>query len=127
MRLLLDTHVLLWSLVQPERLGAHAYELLTDRDNEVLASNVSLWEIAVKKRVGKLQAELSLIIDGIAEQGFVRVGLEDLHLQVLLGLPFHHRDPFDHLLIAQAVAEQAAFVTSDEAALRYPIEVVAAR
>lgn len=126
MRLLLDTHVLIWSLQRPEGLNRRARELLTDPENEVLASAVSLWEIAVKKRAGKMEAELGLIIGGIAEQGFVRLGLEDTHLQALLGLPFHHRDPFDHLLVAQAIAEDAAFVSRDKMATRYPVKVIAA-
>ena len=126
MRLLIDTHVLLWTLLEPERLNPKARELLVDPEHEVLASIVSLWEIAVKKRTGKLQAELGSIIDGIAQQGFDRLGLQDAHLRTLLRLPFHHRDPFDHLLIAQAIAERAAFVTGDRLAHRYPVELVSA-
>jgi PIN domain nuclease of toxin-antitoxin system len=126
LRLLLDTHALLWSLHRPERLGRHAHAMLADAENEVLASALSLWEIAIKKRVGKMEVELGLVIAGIAEQGFIRIGLEDRHLQALLGLRFHHRDPFDHLLIAQAIAEDAAFVTRDKGAARYPVTVVAA-
>jgi len=126
LRLLIDTHVLLWTLLEPERLNPRAHELLVDPEHEVLASIASLWEIAVKKRAGKLHAELGLVIEGIAEQGFVRLGLEDAHLQALLGLPLHHRDPFDHLLIAQSIAEDAAFVTGDRLANRYPVEVVPA-
>ena len=126
MRLLLDTHVLLWSLHRPEALGRQALELLSDAGNEVIASAVSLWEMAVKKRTGKMEVDLGLVMAGIAEQGFVRLGIEDRHLQTLIGLPFHHRDPFDHLLIAQAIAEDALFVTRDRAATRYPITVVAA-
>lgn len=126
MRLLLDTHALIWSLHRPERLSRQAHELLSDAANEVMASAVSLWEIAVKKRTGKLEVDLGLIMAGLAEQGFARLGLEDRHLRTLLGLPFHHRDPFDHLLIAQAIAEDALFVTRDKIAARYPITVVAA-
>jgi len=126
LRLLLDTHVLLWSLHRPEALSRQALELLSDSANEVLASAVSLWEMAIKKRAGKMEVDLGLVMAGVAEQGFMRLGVEDRHLQTLLGLPFHHRDPFDHLLIAQAIAEDAAFVTRDRAAARYPIIVVAA-
>jgi len=126
LRLLLDTHVLLWSLHRPERLSRQALELLSDAGNEVIASVVSLWEIAVKKRAGKMEVDLGLVMAGVAAQGFIRLGLEDRHLQTLLALPFHHRDPFDHLLIAQAIAEDATFVTGDKAASRYPITVVGA-
>lgn len=126
MRLLLDTHVLLWSLHRPERMSRQALELLSDARNEVIASAVSFWEIAVKKRAGKMEVDLSLVMTGAAAQGFIRLGIEERHLQTLVGLPFHHRDPFDHLLIAQAIAEDAAFVTGDRAAARYPVTVVAA-
>jgi PIN domain nuclease of toxin-antitoxin system len=126
LRLLLDTHALIWSLHRPEWLSRQALELLYDPENEVIASAVSLWEIAVKKRTGKMEVDLGLVMAGLADQGFIRIGVEDRHLQTLLGLPFLHRDPFDHLLIAQAIAEDAAFVTRDRAAARYPITVVAA-
>ncbi len=125
MRLLIDTHVLLWSLLEPERLSARAHDVLADPAHEILVSIASLWEIAIKKRTGKLHAEMSLIIDGIAAQDFTRIGLDEAHLQALLGLPFHHRDPFDHLLIAQAIAEDAAFVSEDRNAPAYPVRVVA--
>ena len=126
MKLLIDTHVLLWSLAEPERLDAEAQRILADPHNEVLVSIVCLWEIALKKRIGKLQAEIGLIVEGIEEQGFGRLAIEDRHLETLLGLPSRHRDPFDHLLIAQAITEEAAFVTGDRLAALYPVQVIAA-
>jgi PIN domain nuclease of toxin-antitoxin system len=126
LRLLLDTNVLIWWMAQESAQGGDTGRLIADPDNEVLLSVVCLWEMAIKNRVGKVDVAIDRLI-GIAEaEGFTRIGIEDTHLRALVALPFHHRDPFDHLLIAQAIAEDAAFVTRDRAAARYPITVVAA-
>ena len=87
-------------------------------------SIVSLWEITVKRRVGKMDADPIRLIDRLPSQGFDRLGIEDPHLRALDGLPAYHRDPFDHLLIAQAIAEGAAFMSRDRKADRYPVELV---
>jgi PIN domain nuclease of toxin-antitoxin system len=106
--LLLDTHALLWWLELHPKLATTARALI-DPDNEPMISIVSFWEIAIKVRAGKLKADIAAIARTVEGQNFSRLGIEDSHLQTLLGLPFHHRDPFDHLLIAQAIAEDAAF------------------
>lgn len=124
MKLLLDTHVLLWWLADDARLGSRARALIADPANDVLVSAVSLWEIAVKTRVGKLVASLDDVLDAVRENGFLRLGLEDAHLRVLMGLALHHRDPFDHLLVAQALAEGAVFCSGDADVGRYGGEVV---
>ena len=100
--------------------------LIDDPDNEPIVSVVSFWEIAIKMRSGKLKADVAAIARVVDGQRFTRLAVEDAHLHALLALPFHHRDPFDHLLIAQAIAESAAFVTHDKIAARYPVEVIAA-
>ena len=124
MRTLLDTHVLLWWLADDARLGSRARELIADPANDVLVSAVSLWEIAVKTRVGKLVASLDEILEAVAQNGFSRLGLEDGHLRALMGLALHHRDPFDHLLLAQALAEGAVFCSGDADVGKYGVEVV---
>jgi PIN domain nuclease of toxin-antitoxin system len=126
LRLLLDTHALLWWLELHPKLAITARALIDDPDNEPMISIVSFWEIAIKVRTGKLKADIAAIARTVEGQRFSRLEIEDAHLQTLLGLPFHHRDPFDHLLIAQAIAEGAAFVTHDRIAGRYPVKVVAA-
>jgi len=123
-RLLLDTHALLWSMSDDPQLGPTARELIIDPANDVLVSIVSLWEIVIKTKLGKLDASLAEVDDALDEQGFSRLGIALPHLETLTGLPLHHRDPFDHLLIAQAIAEGAVFVTNDRNAARYPVEVV---
>ena len=124
MRLLLDTHALLWSMTDDPRLGAKARALISDPANLVLVSMACLWEIAIKVRLGKLEADLDEIDSAIDAQGFDRLDIALPHLQALATLPTHHRDPFDHLLIAQAQSEQLTFVTNDRHASLYPIAVV---
>ncbi|WP_082766484.1 type II toxin-antitoxin system VapC family toxin [Paramesorhizobium deserti] len=113
MRLLLDTHALLWWLNDDEKLGRHARGLIGDAENDVLVSAVSLWEITVKLRIGKLEADIDEILAILPDQGFDRLDITDAHLVTLATLPLHHRDPFDHLLMAQAVVEGAHFVSQD--------------
>jgi PIN domain nuclease of toxin-antitoxin system len=119
MRLLLDTHALLWWLGDDDRLGPRARRLIEDPGNDVLVSVVSLWEIAVKVRIGKLQADLKEITDAVRQEGFTVLDIATTHLLTLVGLPTHHRDPFDHLLIAQAITENAVFVSDDRNARHY--------
>ncbi len=124
MKLLLDTHALLWWLSDDDRIGGQARALIADPGNDVLVSVVSLWEIVVKVRVGKLEADIREIEGACDRSGFVSINVRPDHLRVLATLPMHHRDPFDHLLIAQAIAEDAAFVTDDRHAARYPVQAV---
>ncbi len=124
MRLLLDTHALLWWLADDAQLGARARELIEDPGNDVVVSIASLWEIVVKVRVGKLEADIEQIAYALEREGFTVLGVGMPHLLTLAGLPMHHRDPFDHLLIAQAIAEDATFVTADRNASRYPVRLV---
>lgn len=126
MRLLLDTHALLWWLNDDGRLGRHARELIADPVNDVLVSTASLWEIVVKVRVGKLEADIGEISEAVERGGFTRLSIDPAHLVTLAGLTLHpdHRDPFDHLLIAQAITEGATFVSEDGNVPRYPVQVV---
>lgn len=124
MRLLLDTHALLWWLNDDVKLGNHARGLIGDPENDVLVSAVSLWEITVKLRIGKLDADIDEILAILPDQGFDRLDITDAHLVALAALPLHHRDPFDHLLMAQAVAEGAYFVSQDRNVALYGIPFV---
>ncbi|MBV9757761.1 MAG: type II toxin-antitoxin system VapC family toxin [Alphaproteobacteria bacterium] len=128
MRLLLDTHVLLWVFDGSPRLGRATRGVITDPRNTVYVSVVSLWEIAVKARIGKLRIDLTRLIELLAPSNFLLLDLRPSHLMHLLQLPVFsdHRDPFDHLLIAQAQAEALVFVSSEAAARRYPVALRAA-
>ena len=125
MRLLLDTHALLWWLADDRQLGPKARKLIEDPGNDVLVSVVSLWEIVVKVRVGKLEAEITDVTDAVSREGFLLLDIRPTHLRTLARLPMHHRDPFDHLLIAQAIGESAIFVSDDRHTSRYPVGLIA--
>jgi PIN domain nuclease of toxin-antitoxin system len=111
-------------LSDDRRLGARARTLIEDPGNDVLVSAVSLWEIAVEVRVGKLEADVGEIADVIEREGLTLLGLDTTHLLALVGLPKHHRDPFDHLLMAQAIVEDADFVSGDRYVAGYPVRVI---
>jgi PIN domain nuclease of toxin-antitoxin system len=123
-RLLLDTHALLWWLADDDQLGPQARHLIEDPGNDILVSVVSLWEIVVKLRVGKLEADIREIAGTIPREGLALLDISTAHLLTLARLPMHHRDPFDHLLIAQAIEEDATFISEDRNASRYPVRLI---
>jgi PIN domain nuclease of toxin-antitoxin system len=121
LKLLLDTHALLWWLAGDSRIESKAQDFITDPGNDILVSSVSLWEIIVKVRVGKLEANIGEIVAAINAQGFEMLDIHPKHLEELVGLPMHHKDPFDHLLIAQAIAEGLTLLSQDKHTSAYPI------
>lgn len=121
MRLLLDTHALLWWLSDDAALGPQARALIADPANDVLVSTASLWEIVMKLRIGKLAADINAVCAGAAADGFATLDIRPAHLSTLAALPAHHRDPFDHLLLAQARAEGLAFVSADRHVKLFPV------
>ena len=126
MRLLLDTQVWLWLQACPERLGP-ALPAVADPGNELLFSAVSSWEIAIKYALGKLplpRPPTSYIPDRIASSGVVPLAVQHSHALAVAALPLHHRDPFDRLLVAQAISEGASIVTSDEVFGAYDVDPV---
>lgn len=124
MRLLLDTHALLWFLSGDSRFGPHAIEVLNDEENDIFVSTVSIWEITVKRRIGKLEADIARIISVLPESGLRLLDIAPVHLLELDRLPVQadHRDPFDHLLIAQAISERLVFLSDDARVPRYPVQ-----
>ena len=127
MKVLLDTHILLWSATEPDRLSLDARTALEDGANEVLVSIISAWEIAIKQSLGKL--ELARPAEHWLPDVLVRTGFEvaELGLAAALrvrSLAWHHRDPFDRLLIAQAFEEGYTIVTHDEAFAAYGVPVL---
>ena len=125
MRLLLDTHVVLWSLTEPLKLRGETREALEDAQNDVFVSAVSGWEIAVKRALGKLEAPDDLEA-GIRQQGFLPLHLTFLHAEQAGALPPHHGDPFDRMLVAQAQVEGLVVVTRDARIPIYGIRTMAA-
>jgi PIN domain nuclease of toxin-antitoxin system len=129
LKLLLDTHVVLWAASEPARLGAEARGALEDGANEVFASVVTAWEIAIKQSLGKL--ELPAPAEQWVPEVLTRTGFEvaEVDLSAALrvrALPWHHRDPFDRLLIAQAIEGGFTIVTCDDAFAKYDAPVLRA-
>ncbi|HYE28587.1 MAG TPA: type II toxin-antitoxin system VapC family toxin [Allosphingosinicella sp.] len=121
MKLLLDTHALLWWLGDDARLGPAARRRIEDRRNTILVSQVSLWEIAIKIGIGKLRVDIGKALAAIHERGLDELGLKPPHLTTLAALERHHRDPFDHMIIAQAIVEGATLMTEDSRIEDYPV------
>jgi PIN domain nuclease of toxin-antitoxin system len=126
MRILLDTHALLWWLTDDPALGEKAKAQIAEPDNMILVSAASLWEIAVKQAIGKIEADIAEIEKAIAAQGMVRLGIDADHLIELVSLPPLHRDPFDRILIAQARAEDVPLLTADAHIAGYSVDRIAA-
>lgn len=123
MRLLLDTHAAVAFLEDDASLGASAATAIEDERNEVLLSAVVVWEIAIKRALGKLPVDdryLTLLLDSGAKP--LAISLD--HARAVQELPLHHRDPFDRLLIAQAKAERATIVSDDEHIAAYGVTVL---
>jgi PIN domain nuclease of toxin-antitoxin system len=123
MRLLLDTHVFLWAVAGSPRLKPAARRLIEDAQ-EVYVSAASIWEAAIKAGIGKLQADPLELEQAISASGFIELPVRAHHVAGVTRLPAHHGDPFDRLLVAQAIAEPLRLVTADEALVRYSDLVV---
>jgi len=116
MNLLLHTHALIWFLENDPRLGTRARSAISDPANHCHVSDATAWESAIKLSLGKLRLPLpfaQLFPGRLLELGFHQLPIRHLHLHRLVDLPFHHRDPFDRLLIAQARSEAMTLVSSD--------------
>lgn len=127
MRVLLDTHVWLWMLTEPARLGP-ALDLVSDTRNELLLSAASTWEIVIKHGLGRLdlpEPPAAYVPDRIRSTQVTPVPIEHSHTLEVAQLPLLHRDPFDRLLVAQARVLGVAVVTGDERLAGYDVEVIA--
>ena len=122
MKLLLDTHLLLWAAGQPEKLSAAALALIEAPENQLLFSAASLWEIAIKAGLDRddFVVEPGLIRRGLLDNGYEELPVNSAHAVALTGLPAIHKDPFDRILVAQAQVEGILLLTSDDIVSRYP-------
>lgn len=118
MRLLLDTHVLLWWLDDDPKLAKTARAIIANPDNDVLVSSASLWEIAIKEALGRLDVELDDLEQAIARNGFRPLLISFNHALTAGQLPMAHRDPFDRMLVAQASVEELRLMSHDRVFLR---------
>jgi PIN domain nuclease of toxin-antitoxin system len=113
MRCLLDTHLLLWLLAEPDRVPRRERERLRQGGGQVFYSVASLWEIAIKHSLGRLSFGPDPVFEHAERSGFQRLSIEPAHIAEVARLPWHHRDPFDRLLVAQSIAEPLKFLTFD--------------
>ena len=122
MKLLLDTHILLWAAGDPDRLPAAARALIENEDNQLLFSAASLWEIAIKSALGRedFAIDAALLRRGLADNGYAELPVTGAHAVVVATLPPIHRDPFDRLLVAQATVEGITLLSADELVCQYP-------
>lgn len=122
MKLLLDTQLLLWAAGQPERLSKAAHKLLNDPRNELIFSAASLWEVAIKSSLGRedFRVEPRLLRRGLLDNGYVELPVTSQHAVSIDSLPPLHKDPFDRLLLSQALSEGITLLTSDSTLTRYP-------
>jgi PIN domain nuclease of toxin-antitoxin system len=126
---LLDTHVWLWMLVSPERLGPTALGLLTDTSSRPLLSAVTSWEIAIKYALGRLELPMppaAYVPDRMRRTGVEGLLISHAHTLRVASLEAHHRDPFDRLLVAQALEENVPILTADPVFAQYDVEVLSA-
>lgn len=119
MRLLLDTHILLWWLMADRRLSKHLATILASPENDVAVSAASVWEIVIKRMLGRIEVDLDELLSSIAGDGFTELHLRFAHALRLESLPRHHDDPFDRILIAQSIADGRRLVTKDKSILAY--------
>jgi PIN domain nuclease of toxin-antitoxin system len=122
MKFLLDTHLLVWTAVEPEKLSIAAWQLLDDPENDLYFSVVSLWEVAIKRRLKRsdFRADPRLLRRELLDNGYSELGITGEHALAIDGLPPIHKDPFDRILIAQALVEGVTLLTADGVVAKYP-------
>ena len=122
MRYLADTHLLLWAGNAPEKLSKTAREIFKESDNELFFSTVSIWETAIKFGRGRDYFTVPPVTlrRGLLTTGFQEISITSEHAMAVLGLPPHHGDPFDRMLVAQAMTEGLTLLTSDKSLANYP-------
>lgn len=123
MKLLLDTHAALWWLADDDRVGTDAARQLDDASNRVLLSAAVAWEVAIKRSLGKLQAPADLAAT-LLKAGVQPLPITLQHATAVEALPWHHRDPFDRMLVAQAIVEGATIVSQDDRLHSYDVPIV---
>jgi PIN domain nuclease of toxin-antitoxin system len=122
MRLLLDTHILLWGAIEPEKLSRVAISLIESPDNEMVFSALSIWEIAIKTGLGRadFRIDAGTLRRSLFDNGYAELAVTGAHAATLAGLPPIHKDPFDRMLVAQTIVEGFTLLTSDPMVAKYP-------
>ena len=122
MKYLLDTQLLLWAAGQPQKLSRAARKLINDEDNELVFSAASMWEVAIKSGLGRedFRVEPRLLRRGLLDHGYTELAITSQHAVSIDNLPDIHRDPFDRMLVAQAIVEGITLLTGDPQVAAYP-------
>ena len=124
MRVLLDTHIFLWWDSEIRKLSRPVRAAIEDRANDIYFSAASVWEIAVKRARGRLRFGHAAVVDAVAESGFEILPITGSHAEYAGGLPRHHNDPFDRLIIAQTHLEGMVLATRDRIMRRYGVPII---
>ena len=124
MKILLDTHVLIWASEKNSKLKASIIKEIIDGSNDVYYSTASIWEIAIKKNLGKIDIDLEIMIDALEKMNFIELPINVQHILNLNTLPNYHKDPFDRILIAQALVEPMRLYTHDGILSKYAPELI---
>ena len=127
MRILLDTHIFLWFISGDSKLDGYSRELIENPDNGRFLSVASIWEITIKSSLGRLEVQMpisALVRDHVWTNAIELLAIAPEHLDVLHGLPYHHKDPFDRIIIAQAVYEEMGLLAKDSAFGDYDVRLV---
>jgi len=122
MKLLLDTHLLLWAAGEPGRVSPKARKLIEDSQNELLFSAANLWEVAIKRGLGRddFQVDTRLLPRGLLDNGYGELPIMSHHVVAIESLPPIHKDPFDRILVAQVIVEGITLLTTDSTVAKYP-------
>lgn len=122
-RLILDTHIILWWLAEPELLSKKQFDAISAGDAQIFISSASIWEIRIKEKLGKLEVPSDLV-SLIKQEGFQFLPVSELHTDFTRNLPDVHKDPFDRIIISQAKLEELIVLTCDKCFREYGLEIL---
>jgi PIN domain nuclease of toxin-antitoxin system len=125
MKFLLDTHSLLWTVFEPDKLSTEAREIIIDQKNIICVSLISLWEISIKQNIGRLDIPEDFF-EVVATGGFSMLAVTIIQIEQYQKLPLHHRDPFDRMLVVQAREQKLILITRDSEISKYDVKLVKA-
>ena len=125
MKFLLDTHSLLWTIFEPNKLSKEAQEIIANPQNIICVSLISLWEISIKKNIGRLDIPEEFF-EVVVTGGFEILPLTMAQIEQYQTLPLHHRDPFDRMLVVQTIEQQLVLITRDSEIIKYEVKTIKA-
>lgn len=124
MRILLDSHVVIWLINEPEKLIEDIIETIVDGKNEIFCSLASIWEIAIKLSIGRITIDLDAFLETLKENNILLLSIDEKHILKTKSLPLLHKDPFDRMIVAQAIVENLYLFTRDKILKEYSKKLV---